>query len=307
MMSTCGMNTASKNMDFLTKHWAPFRRKYPSLFRLVSSDFIPEKSGWVRTRFGTCNFSIILRGEGRFERAGKSWPVQAPCVITQWPGESVAYGPTSGTWSEWYLVYNRAQFRRFREHHLVDPARPVWPIADPASLRMHLAEFRLLARSADPAWEVDRVDRIAERAILDTWLPPGAPMEEDSEIRTVAAELRGNLSSKWDFAELAARHGFSTTTFRRRWSEAIGLPPARAIGFPPPGRGQAAWTHRAPGRIGSLPTIQHQDFRRLFGSNAWIGQWGAAMFRAGLGRPSGPDPSGATGPTATTVKDDGAT
>ena len=229
MMSTCGMNTASKNMDFLTKHWAPFRRKYPSLFRLVSSDFIPEKSGWVRTRFGTCNFSIILRGEGRFERAGKSWPVQAPCVITQWPGESVAYGPTSGTWSEWYLVYNRAQFRRFREHHLVDPARPVWPIADPASLRMHLAEFRLLARSADPAWEVDRVDRIAERAILDTWLPPGAPMEEDSEIRTVAAELRGNLSSKWDFAELAARHGFSTTTFRRRWSEAIGLPLARYL------------------------------------------------------------------------------
>ena len=229
MMSTRGMNTASKNMDFLTKHWAPFRRKYPSLFRLVSSDFLPEKSGWVRTRFGTCNFSIILRGEGRFERAGKSWPVQAPCVITQWPGESVAYGPTSGTWSEWYLVYNRAQFRRFREHHLVDPARPVWPIADPASLRMHLAEFRLLARSADPAWEVDRVDRIAERAILDTWLPPGAPMEEDSEIRTVAAELRGNLSSKWDFAELAARHGFSTTTFRRRWSEAIGLPPARYL------------------------------------------------------------------------------
>ena len=229
MMSTCGMNTASKNMDFLTKHWAPFRRKYPSLFRLVSSDFLPEKSEWVRTRFGTCNFSIILRGEGRFERAGKSWPVQAPCVITQWPGESVAYGPTCGTWSEWYLVYNRAQFKRFREHHLVDPARPVWPIAHPASLRMHLAEFRLLARSADPAWEVDRVDRIAERAILDTLLPPGAPMEEDSEIRTVAADLRGNLSSKWDFAELAARHGFSTTTFRRRWSEAIGLPPARYL------------------------------------------------------------------------------
>ena len=94
---------------------------------------------------------------------------------------------------------------------------------------MHLAEFRLLARSADPAWEVDRVDRIAERAILDTLLPPGAPMEEDSEIRTVAADLRGNLSSKWDFAELAARHGFSTTTFRRRWSEAIGLPPARYL------------------------------------------------------------------------------
>lgn len=223
------MNATSKNMDFSTKHWAPYKRQYPAPFPLVSSDYIPAKTDWVRTRFGTCNFSLILRGKGRFERAGKSWPVQAPCVITQWPGESVAYGPEGGTWTEWYLVYNRAHLRRFRERGLVDASRPVWPVADPASLRLHLAEFSLLARSPDPARLVDRVDRIAERAILDTWLSPGTPSEEDSEIRTVMVRLRENLSSKWDFAEVATQHGFSMTTFRRRWEEVVGVPPARYL------------------------------------------------------------------------------
>ncbi len=223
------MNAPSKNMDFATKHWAPYKRQYPALFPLASSDYIAAKTDWVRTRFGTCNFSLILHGEGRFERDGKSWPVQAPCVITQWPGESVAYGPEGGSWTEWYLVYDRTQFRRFRERRLVDLSRPVWPVANPASLRLHLAEFSLLARSPDPAWLVDRVDRIAERAILDTWLSPGAPAEEDSEIRAVAVRLRENLSSKWDFAEVAAQHGFSMTTFRRRWEEVVGVPPARYL------------------------------------------------------------------------------
>ena len=223
------MNTAPKNMDFLTKHWAPYRRKYPALFPLVSSDYLPAKTTWVRARFDTCNFSMILRGEGRYERAGVTWPVQSPCVITQWPGEPVAYGPAGGTWAEWYLVYDRSRLKRFRERGLVDPSKPVWPIADPASLRVHLAEFSVLARSSDPAWVVDRADRIAERAILDTWLPPGAPVEGDSEIRAVAARLREGLSTAWDFEKLAARHGFSTTTFRRRWLEVIGTPPARYL------------------------------------------------------------------------------
>ena len=129
------MNIAPKNMDFLTKHWAPYRRKYPALFPLVSSDYLPAKTTWVRARFDTCNFSMILRGEGRYERAGVTWPVQSPCVITQWPGEPVAYGPAGGTWAEWYLVYDRSRLKRFRERGLVDPSKPVWPIADPASLR----------------------------------------------------------------------------------------------------------------------------------------------------------------------------
>ncbi len=223
------MNASSKKLDFLTKHWGPFRRQFPSLFPLITSDYIPVKTIDVRTKFSTCNFSMILGGEGWFEREGKSWPVKSPCVITQWPGESVAYGATSGGWTEWYLVYERSQFKRFLERGLIDPNRPVWPIADPAVLRLHLAEFSVLARSADPARVVDRVDRIAERAILDSWICPGVRPDEDAEIRAAAARLRVSPSLKWDFAKLAAEHGFSTTTFRRRWVDTIGIAPGQYL------------------------------------------------------------------------------
>jgi len=223
------MNSTSKKLDFLTKHWGPLRRQFPALFPLVSSDYLPVKTAGVRTAFSTCNFSMILDGEGWYEREGNSWEVKAPCMITQWPGEPVAYGAGTGGWTEWYLVYDATQFRRFIEHGLIDRSRPVWPIADPASLRLHLAEFSVLARSPDPARVVDRVDRIAERAILDSWLSPGVRPDEDMEIRAAAARLQVSPSEKWDFEKLAFEHGFSTSTFRRRWIGALGTPPGQYL------------------------------------------------------------------------------
>lgn len=223
------MNASSKNLDFLTKHWAPFRRQYPALFPLISSDILPAKAHDVRAKFSTCNFSMILGGEGWFEREGRLWPVRSPCVITQWPGELVAYGPSERTWTEWYLIYDRSQFKRFAERGLIDRSRPVWPIADPASLRLRLAEFSVLARSPDPARVVDRVDRIAEQAILDSWLFPAARPDEDADIRAVAAQLQESPATPWDFATLAAGRGFSTTTFRRRWVDALGTPPGQYL------------------------------------------------------------------------------
>jgi AraC-like DNA-binding protein len=220
------MNDSSKNMDFLTKHWAPYPRRYPGRFPLASSDFIDRKTTRVENRFNTCNFSLILRGEGHFEKNGKVWPVQAPCVITQWPGEMTNYGPEPGSWTEWYLVYHRGAFKRFHDSGLIDLNKPVWPIADPVALHLHLSEFSALARAADPAWVVDRVDRLAEQAILDTWLAPNAPWKTVDGISIIAASLREGLSTPWNFDEMALKNGYSTTTFRRRWIETFGMPPA---------------------------------------------------------------------------------
>ena len=200
-----GMNDSSKNMDFLTKHWAPYPRRYPGRFPLASSDFIDRKTTRVENRFNTCNFSLILRGEGHFEKNGKVWPVQAPCVITQWPGEMTNYGPEPGSWTEWYLVYHRGAFKRFHDSGLIDLNKPVWPIADPVALHLHLSEFSALARAADPAWVVDRVDRLAEQAILDTWLAPNAPWKTVDGISIIAASLREGLSTPWNFDEMALK------------------------------------------------------------------------------------------------------
>jgi AraC-like DNA-binding protein len=198
-------------------------------FPLASSDYVAAKSNWVRFRFTTCNFSLILKGQGEYLKDGKTWTVHAPCVITQWPGEWLEYGPLDGTWTEWYCVYDRSLFRAFQMRGLIDRSRPVWPVADPVSLHLHLAEFAVLTRSEDPGWVVDLVDRVAERAILSTWLPPEPGWQEDSGIRAVAKTLREDLARPWDFSELAAKAGYSLTTFRRRWVESFGRPPADSL------------------------------------------------------------------------------
>jgi AraC-like DNA-binding protein len=225
------MEPLSKNMDFLTKHWAPFVRRYPAMFPLVSTDYLEAKDHWVRATFTTCNFSLILRGRGEFQRRGKTWPVQAPCVITQWPDESLAYGPPvpEETWSELYFTYDRALFKRFQSIGLLDLARPIWPIADPATVKIHLAELTALTRHPEPESVVDRVDRVCERILLETWLAPQASASEHTVIHRIAAQLKSRLAESLDLEDLAATHGLSTTTFRRRWSEIMGTTPARYL------------------------------------------------------------------------------
>lgn len=99
-------------------------------------------------------------------------------------------------------------------------------MADPAALQLHLSEFAALTRSEDPAWVADLVDRVAERAILATWLAPGAPSEQHSSLRAMAISMRQNLAKAWDFDLLAMTSGNSISTFRRRWIEVFGRPPA---------------------------------------------------------------------------------
>ncbi|GAB4169238.1 MAG: hypothetical protein Fur0032_07740 [Terrimicrobiaceae bacterium] len=159
-------------MDFLIKHWVPYTRRCEPSFRLVSSDFVPKKTSPVSHAFDACNFSLILQGRGFFHRRGVVHPVVAPCVITQWPGEFVSYGPEPETWAEWYLVYSPDEFSRFCRLGYLDSERPVWPVADPAGVQRLFAEFRSLTHSSDPGSVVDHVDRLAERAILATHLAP---------------------------------------------------------------------------------------------------------------------------------------
>ncbi|MFA6288621.1 MAG: AraC family ligand binding domain-containing protein [Opitutaceae bacterium] len=76
-------------------------------------NYIDKKTNWMRTDFHVCAFSIILRGRGEFHRLGRLWPVQAPCVITQWPGEYLEYGPAKGeTWDECYIIYKAELMER---------------------------------------------------------------------------------------------------------------------------------------------------------------------------------------------------
>jgi len=223
-------------MDFSTKHWAAFTRRHPSSFSVVNADYIAAKDQWVRSAFKTCNFSFILRGRGEYHRQGKVWPVVAPCVITQWPGEYVEYGPLrlpEGTWTELYVTYAPETKSRFEASRLIDPASPLWPIRDLAAVQAQALALSLLSQAAEPDLVVDRVDRVCERLILESWLPTArraAPRGDAAILRFIMDELRTRLSDQ-DLRpeDLAAKRGWSASTFRRRWDENMPESPSRTL------------------------------------------------------------------------------
>lgn len=223
-------------MDFATKHWGACARRHPGAFPVVNADFITAKDHWVRTAFPSCNFSFILRGRGEFHRSGRAWTVEAPCVITQWPDEYLEYGPSAppdGTWDELYIVYAPETKPRLEAARLIDPERPIWPIRDLGAVRAQVEALRLLTLAAEPELVADRVDRVCERMILESWLAPArreAPVGDAATVEAIAAELRARLAEPDLSPEaLAVRHGWSASTFRRRWSEVMPESPARVL------------------------------------------------------------------------------
>jgi AraC-like DNA-binding protein len=196
---------------------------------LSSLGFIPRKTGWVRSQFDTVNFSLILNGSGEFHRKGRIWKVEAPCVITQWPGEYLEYGPSEPHefWTELYLVYSLELMPRFMQCGFVEESRPVWPISNPSALRPLLEE---LARCLATKEKSARIDRIAERIILETLLPPH--VSASSPISKALEVIQTNWQSPPDLETLAGKCNMSVSTFQRRWNESMGITPARyALGL----------------------------------------------------------------------------
>jgi AraC-like DNA-binding protein len=224
------MDRPANYMDFKVKHWAPFPRRFPAAFPVISSDFLVRKNHWVRHAFTTCNFSLILEGRGTYRRGEQTWAVVAPMVIIQWPGEYVEYGPPvpTETWDEVYVSYDAGLVPALQRAGLLRREEPVWPVADPAAVRAQVLELAALTAAPRPEEVVDRVDRVCERLLLETRLAP-APAAPASAIPAVVARLRRELARPADFARLAADYGMSPSTFRRRWQEVVGQPPGEYL------------------------------------------------------------------------------
>jgi len=223
------MDIHFKNLSFQVSFWLAQEDSLRSLLPLRHIGFIERKTGWVRSQFDTVNFSLILNGSGEFHRKGRIWKVEAPCVITQWPGEYLEYGPSEPHefWTELYLVYSLELMPRFMQCGFVEESRPVWPISNPSALRPLLEE---LARCLATKEKSARIDRIAERLILETFLPPH--VSASSLISKALEAIQTNWQSPPDLETLAGRCNMSVSTFQRRWNESMGITPARyALGL----------------------------------------------------------------------------
>jgi len=223
------MDILFKNLSFPVNYWNAHEDSLRSLLPLRHIGFIDRKTGWVRSQFDTANFSLILNGGGEFHRKGRCWKVEAPCVITQLDGDYLEYGPSEPHefWTELYLVYSLELMPRFEQCGFVDDSRPVWPISNPTALRPLLEE---LARCLATKEKSARIDRIAERIILETLVPPHVPA--NTRILKASEGIQNNWQSPPDLESLARRCNMSVSTFQRRWNESMGITPARyALGL----------------------------------------------------------------------------
>jgi AraC-like DNA-binding protein len=227
------MDGLIKYMDFFSKHWAAYPRRFPSPCPLLSMGDIKKKDHRMRTTFHSCNFSFILRGRGDFHRKNRVWPVEAPFVITQWPGEALDYGPRvpTETWDELYLIYDAKCMPWFRRRGFVDEARPVWPIHNLEGVMAQVDELRALSKSQSMELAADRVDRLCERLILESLLPgvKADPDSGDQVVQHIVVQFRHRPHHSHDLEEIARDHGLSTSTLRRRWFEALKITPGRYL------------------------------------------------------------------------------
>lgn len=213
-------------MDDFRIHLEPFPRQYPLETPIGSIGYIGRKREWVRHKFSTLNFSFILSGRGEYRFQGQAWAVETPCVITQWPGLHVEYGPEE-IWEELYLIYRPELQPVLEARRFADIRRPVWYIRQTGSLRRRFVELMELLKDPNAFGRVDEIDRVSERMIFESLISESRPglTPQDKTILLVRAFVEEHFAERLDFDALAEEHHLSPATFRRSWARHVSMPP----------------------------------------------------------------------------------
>ncbi|GDY13707.1 hypothetical protein LBMAG53_25850 [Planctomycetota bacterium] len=203
-------------------------RRLPSPCPVAHVGHIAAKTEWIDRIFKGVNFSIILSGHGSFRHPGGTERVQAPCVLTQWPGARLTYGPSPGTtWHEIYVCFEPARLPYLRAHGLMPVDSPWWPLAEMVWVNRLVDEVLLLARSEQR--QVERWDSVCLRLAQELQLARRGP--DLSVSRAAIHRLRCLVEARYreeiDVYALADQAGLSASQFRRLWLKEVGMPPHR--------------------------------------------------------------------------------
>lgn len=211
------MDKSVKIMDKLNKYLEKTSRRFSVLPAVSSIGFIPGKDNRIHRTFDSVNFSFILSGIGDYVLRGVRYPVKAPCIIAQWPGEAMDYGPAE-SWDEMYFIYGGEQYDPFVTSHLLLPedGHPVRVLND-AAVMMKKIE-RLEAELRNSELDADRIDLLCYELILDSWNRPQATAKEDVRLAGIRQRVEASLGGDIDCSALAEECGMSLASLRRFWA-----------------------------------------------------------------------------------------
>jgi AraC-like DNA-binding protein len=217
-------------MENLIKHIAPIPRRFNCNYHINTVGYIGNKIDTVNHDFSSFNFSFILSGHGSYSFEGRTWAVEAPCVITQWPGIHYTYGPES-TWVELFFIYDASYAEKFKQHSLFSFDQPIWQIKSSYDIQKKLKELLLLLSNMDDESVADRVDILCESMIIDSIISQETPSLSGNEtkIRRIRTFAKQNFLTDIDFETLALDSDMSPASFRRHWKNYVGIPPAKYV------------------------------------------------------------------------------
>lgn len=200
--------------------------------KLRDAGYIPTKAERLNRVFDTFNYSIILSGKGTYTSEGQTLSIEAPCVITQFPGVRAVYGPHPGTkWEEFYLMLHPEKLEWAEAKGFLGENRYMWPIRNgPAVTRAIRALLSILETQDQRPGKADRIDHLAERIIMETLLPGDESTDPGSEAVTNLAQAMATAPEKtYNYREISRDFGISYSTFQRRWRELFDIPPGQYL------------------------------------------------------------------------------
>ena len=219
-------------VDFSTKYWYLFKRSFPSPLRVHSADFIPEKQQWISAVFKYPSFSFILQGSGELRHQGCSYPVVAPCLLVEWPGDLFEYGPAPGEkWTEFYIKYEAECFSALLDCGFIDRRKPLRPLQHLQNVESLIRKLAELANARELFHQVDWVDRLCEQIILTALTPERfqESLRETDVFKKMENFIQTGLHPDISLQELARQFHMSPQTFRRRCHETHQMSPVRYL------------------------------------------------------------------------------
>lgn len=218
-------------MENLSKSFFQHPRQYKLTPFIGVIGFVMGKRDLIDRVFGSYNYSFIMRGTGIYRMHGIEYRVEAPCVITQWPGEKMYYGPDS-EWDEIFFIYPTESGQKLESSGLFRQDKFIWKISDKYETMRIIKEIHGLCVSSERRVEADRIDLLCCQAIVNSLSPGAGDDEEDLQeklINDVAEKFRLKPGIEYDLTEIASECGMSLSTFRRLWLKYRKIPPARFI------------------------------------------------------------------------------
>lgn len=175
---------------------------------------------------GSYALVYIVNGRCEFgDERGLRRTVSAGDAFLLFPDVAHFYDPGEGEpWDDIWLVFNGAPFDAWRAAGVLDPADPVWRVEPVAYWRQRVAEVLTGTTGAGASLvEVTRLMNLLAEMRMARGSSGADPLA--GWLAAACRQLEADEGEDW--AAIAAAHGLTYEQFRKKFSAAMGVPPAQ--------------------------------------------------------------------------------